>query len=274
MHNQGTMLSEHVLERDGCKIHYWLAGPEGRPFVVLTHGAALDHQMFAAQIAPLAKNYRILLWDVRGHGVSQPIGKDFSILKAAADLIALLDTLGVKKAVLVGHSMGGIIAQEVVFHYPERVIALAIVGSECITFGISFLDAWMMMLTTSFLFFNTPESSRLLISCATGIKTQTQIYAYNTLKKISHQNIMTIWQELVSCLHYERDYRISHPLLLTHGEYDNWGNIKQTMPFWAARDSQCRFVIIPLAGHNANQDNPPMFNQVLLDFLHANVPLS
>jgi len=34
MHNQGTMLSEHVLERDGCKIHYWLAGPEGRTFVV------------------------------------------------------------------------------------------------------------------------------------------------------------------------------------------------------------------------------------------------
>jgi pimeloyl-ACP methyl ester carboxylesterase len=57
-----------VLEREGCTLHYWLAGPKDRPLVVLTHGATMDHRMFVAQVAALAPHHRVLTWDVRGRG--------------------------------------------------------------------------------------------------------------------------------------------------------------------------------------------------------------
>ena len=94
----------HILERDGCTLHYWLAGPEERPLVVLTHGATMDHRMFVAQAEALTSHYRVLYWDVRGHGLSQPLNEDFSLRQAVADLLALLDRIGYERAALVGHS--------------------------------------------------------------------------------------------------------------------------------------------------------------------------
>jgi 3-oxoadipate enol-lactonase len=54
-------ITQHILERDGCTFHYWLAGPEDRPLVVLTHGATMDYRMFVAQVEMLAPHYRALL---------------------------------------------------------------------------------------------------------------------------------------------------------------------------------------------------------------------
>ena len=85
---------QHILERDGCPIHYWLSGPVHRPLVVLTHGATVDHHTFDVQIPVLSQDYRVLTWDVRGHGLSQPIGKAFSIRAAVEDLLAILAQLG------------------------------------------------------------------------------------------------------------------------------------------------------------------------------------
>jgi pimeloyl-ACP methyl ester carboxylesterase len=119
-----TAITQHVLERVGCTLHYWLTGREDRPLVVLSHGATMDHRMFAAQVAALAPHYRVLFWDVRGHGLSQPLNEDFSLRQAVADLLALLDHLGYERAALVGHSMGGYISQELAFLQPERVTAL------------------------------------------------------------------------------------------------------------------------------------------------------
>src|SRR5579859_4588649 len=115
---------QHILERDGCAIHYWLSGPVHRPLVVLTHGATVDHHTFDVQLPVLSQHYRVLTWDVRGHGLSQPIGKAFSIRAAVEDLLAILDQLGEQEVSLVGQSMGGNIAQELLFLHPERVKAL------------------------------------------------------------------------------------------------------------------------------------------------------
>ena len=67
-------LNEGVLERKGCPLHYWTTGPEGLPLVVFTHGACVDHHSFDPQISAVAGDYRVLAWDVRGHGQSQPMG--------------------------------------------------------------------------------------------------------------------------------------------------------------------------------------------------------
>jgi 3-oxoadipate enol-lactonase len=140
--------SAFVLQRAGCPLHYWLDGPEGRPLVVFTHGAWLDHTAFAEQVALVVRAYRVLSWDVRAHGRSRPT-PTFTIRAATTDLVALLDHLGYAQAILVGHSMGGNIAQEVVFLHPTRVRALVLVGCTCNTLPLSRRDASTRMSCSS-----------------------------------------------------------------------------------------------------------------------------
>lgn len=118
-----------VVERNGCQLRYRLAGPPDRPLVMFTHGAGVDHRDLQDQAARLADRYRVLLWDVRGHGQSRPTRAPFTLDEAVADTRALLDAAGYQQqvvgtsrtsqVVLVGHSMGGNIAQEIAFRHPE-----------------------------------------------------------------------------------------------------------------------------------------------------------
>lgn len=271
---KASNVTQHMLERQGNKVYYWLAGPPDRPLIVLTHGATMDHRMFHPQLHLLAQNYRVLTWDVRGHGLSRPLGDGFSLRVAVDDLLAMLDQLGYDQAVFVGQSMGGIIAQEMVFLHPERVTALVIIGSECNTLKFSPSDILTMSITTATIHLYPAFVLKSWLACTTGVRPDVQAYAYDASCKISQRDFVKIWEALLTCLHYEPDYRITHPLLLTHGEYDFWGNIKRISPIWARRDPHSRYVVIPNAGHNANQDNPAFFNRVLLDFLHEHVPVA
>jgi pimeloyl-ACP methyl ester carboxylesterase len=270
MYHNHKQIQEHVLERDGCPVHYWLAGPEGAPLVVLTHGATADHRMFDPQLGAVARDYRVLVWDVRGHGRSQPIGSSFSIAQAVEDLLAILDRVGCEKAALVGQSMGAYIAQELVFSHPERVAALAVVGGVCITFKLSRLEQ-LALRSSPALFRLWPHTSlRRAIGRASSIRPEVQEYIFEAAGQISKVDFSKIWSGVASCIHYEPGYRIEQPVLLTHGEFDGTGNIKKDAPRWAARDPQVRYVVIPEAGHVANMDNPAFFNPLLMGFLQKN----
>ena len=89
-----TQLSESVLERNGCPLHYWTGGSDGKPLVVFTHGAGVDHHTFDRLVPLVAEHYRVLTWDVRGHGLSRPMGQNFSVPLAVEALLAILDALG------------------------------------------------------------------------------------------------------------------------------------------------------------------------------------
>ncbi|MCP4711091.1 MAG: alpha/beta hydrolase [Planctomycetes bacterium] len=93
----------HVITRQGCPIHYWLSGPPGKQLIVFTHGVVMDHTIFEHQANAFSKSYRVLTWDVRGHGLSRPMGDDFSINQATDDLIAILNQINCPPATLVGH---------------------------------------------------------------------------------------------------------------------------------------------------------------------------
>ncbi len=267
-----TMM-RHTLERAGGRVVYWLAGPVGRPLVICTHGATMDHRMFDAQVPVLAPHYRVLTWDVRGHGQSRPAGEKFSIRLAVEDLRAIMDEQGYNEAVFVGQSMGGIIAQEMVFLYPKRVTALVMIGSECNTLRFSFYDFWSMSITTAVIHLYPALLLKPLLAHFAATRLDVQAYAYHASFAMSQADFLATWEALLTCLHYEPGYRITRPLLLTHGEFDNWGNIRRIAPIWAARDPYSRYVVIPRAGHNANQDNPDFFNDLMLTFLHEHVPV-
>ena len=127
---QDLALTQHQIMRGTTFLHYWLAGPSSCPLVVFTHGGLMDHRMFEAQLASVAREYRVLLWDIHGHGQSQPMGMGgaFTLRTVVDDLLAIVDLLGYRQACFVGQSLGSSITQELAFLYPERVTALVVIG--------------------------------------------------------------------------------------------------------------------------------------------------
>jgi pimeloyl-ACP methyl ester carboxylesterase len=101
----------------------------GEP-VVLVHGLADDHRAWRRVVAPLMLTRRVVLYDLRGHGGS-PLGDaDGSLAQLGADLIEVLDDAAIERAVIAGFSLGGTIAMRAAIDAPERVAALALVGTS------------------------------------------------------------------------------------------------------------------------------------------------
>ncbi|MEW5960163.1 MAG: alpha/beta hydrolase [Chloroflexota bacterium] len=263
------ILAEGELARAGYQLRYWLAGPAGAPLLVFTHGAAMDHRMFTAQIPAVTRQYRLLLWDVRGHGQSGPLNGDFSIRAAVEDLVTLLDEVGSERAILVGHSMGGYISQELLFLHPERVAALVTVGSTCLTLEHPW-PVWVGMQLSPLALSLYPYRA-FVWQAAWGITISRAVRAYvkEVVGRHSKQEFIDIWAAIMDCIHPEPGYRITQPLLVTHGRFDylGLGVMQQQARAWAGRDPNCKYVVIPGAAHNAKQENPAFFNKILLDFL-------
>ncbi|WP_411098678.1 alpha/beta fold hydrolase [Streptomyces sp. x-45] len=106
--------------------------------VVLLHSGFTDHRVFDAQIPALAREYRVIAPDVRGHGASANATRPF---RWADDLAALLRHLDAGPAVLVGVSMGGAIATDTVLEHPELV--RAVVAGGAATSEFEYTDAWV-----------------------------------------------------------------------------------------------------------------------------------
>lgn len=123
-------MSEILTERglaeiNNALLHYEIAG-EGLPFVML-HAGVADFRQWNNEFAHFAQRYRVLRYDLRGYGRSEPVDGDFSHLQ---DLTALLDHLRLEQPlVLMGCSMGGGLAMDFALMYPSRVKALIMVGA-------------------------------------------------------------------------------------------------------------------------------------------------
>ena len=102
----------------------------GEP-VVLVHGLGDDHRAWRRVVAPLMLTRRVVLYDLRGHGGS-PLGDDAdgSLAQLGADLIDVLDDAGIERAAIAGFSLGGTIAMRAAIDAPDRVSALALVGTS------------------------------------------------------------------------------------------------------------------------------------------------
>lgn len=258
-----------VFEHEDCPIHYALLGPENRPLVVFTHGAGLDHRTFAPQVAVVAAQYRVLVWDVRGHGRSRPAAREFSVPAAAQDLAALLDHVGCRQAILVGQSMGSYISQELAYRYPERAAAMVAIGATPITMRY---PAWeRIALRWSLPIFRIVpwESLKRMMAYHSAVQAEVRVYAYEAFSQLSQDEFYRIWVGVSQCLHEDLEYRFSKPLLITHGAQDRVGTVRKHAPVWAEREPLGRYVVIPGAGHMANQDHPAFFNTVLMDFLSS-----
>jgi 3-oxoadipate enol-lactonase len=113
---------------NGTEISYADTGGDG-PVVVLSHGILMDQSMFAPQVKALAPEFRVIIWDQRGHG-GTPARGPFSYWDSARDLLGLLDHAGVQRAVLGGMSQGGFVSLRASLLAPDRVRALILIDTQ------------------------------------------------------------------------------------------------------------------------------------------------
>ncbi|RMB69768.1 alpha/beta hydrolase [Rhodococcus sp. SBT000017] len=119
----------HVTS-DGARIRYDDTGSSSLPVLLLAHGMFMDRRMFDRQIDELSRVARIICWDARGHGDTTDQGKPFTYWQSAHDAIAVLDKLGIERAVIGGMSQGGFTALRLALAAPERVSGLVLIGTE------------------------------------------------------------------------------------------------------------------------------------------------
>jgi pimeloyl-ACP methyl ester carboxylesterase len=101
---------------------------EGSP-VVLIHGMGSDHTVWEGLIPLLKEDYKVIAVDLRGHGLSSKTPGPYSIKVFAEDIHQFLETLNIDQAHFMGHSMGGVILQELAVVYPERFKSLTLISS-------------------------------------------------------------------------------------------------------------------------------------------------
>jgi pimeloyl-ACP methyl ester carboxylesterase len=118
-----------MLARNGVNIYYETHG-EG-PVILLSHGYSATSQMWRGQIAPLSKKHKLVIWDMRGHGQSDyPLEQsEYSEEKTVGDMLALLDHVGAKTAIVGGLSLGGYMSLAFNATHPDRVRALLIIDT-------------------------------------------------------------------------------------------------------------------------------------------------
>lgn len=118
---------------NGIDVHYQIKG-EGRD-VVLIHGVTSTLAFWYTKVMPaLSAEFRVIAYDLRGHGYSEMTEHGYTSREMADDLLALVDHLGLERPLFVGHSFGGSIVSHLAVLHPDRVggFALADTGLACL----------------------------------------------------------------------------------------------------------------------------------------------
>lgn len=113
----------------GLVVHCDLMGPTGAPVVLLSNSLGTNFHVWDAQAAALAGRFRVLRYDMRGHGLTDcpPAGDGgYTIDRLAQDAVALIDALSIDRVHFCGLSIGGMVGQRFAATAPERVISLVL----------------------------------------------------------------------------------------------------------------------------------------------------
>ncbi len=114
------------LAVNGIDIAYQIDGPDDAPTVVMSNSLASAMGMWDTQVAALVPDYRVLRYDTRGHGQSSAPGGAYTMDMLVADVIGLMDGLGIEKAAYCGLSMGGMIGQQLGLEHADRFTGLVL----------------------------------------------------------------------------------------------------------------------------------------------------
>lgn len=264
-------MNHGLYDAGDCDIHFWTAGPEGAPLIVLLPGAFTDHSLFEEQVSALSEDYRLLAWDPRGHGRSRPYGRPFTPRQAADDLIGLLDHLGEEKVALLGQSMGGYVSQEVIFKAPERVSAAILLGCTSSKISLSPLERFLLRIMPPIVALIPTGLFKKQAMERSAFTKQAQARLVKMAAPLTAKDVRTIAKAIALAVHRDDSdqdvgYAISHPILICYGDRDRLDLIPKAAAVWHRQIGTSELAVVPEAGHAANLDNPSAFNHLALAF--------
>jgi 3-oxoadipate enol-lactonase/4-carboxymuconolactone decarboxylase len=115
---------------NGHTCHYRVDGPDDAPVLMLSHSLGLSYEAWDAQAADCQRFFRVIRYDLRGHGASSATPGDYTIEQLSLDALALADHLGASRFAFCGLSIGGMIGQWLGVHARERLTRLVIANSS------------------------------------------------------------------------------------------------------------------------------------------------
>jgi pimeloyl-ACP methyl ester carboxylesterase len=245
------------LDRDGVRIYYDVQG--SGPAVLLSHGYSATSQMWTKQVEALKDRYRVITWDMRGHGQSDS-PDDQSLYSEEAtceDMAGILRELGVDKAIVGGLSLGGYMSLAFNVRYPEMVSALMLFDTGPGYRNPAGREGWNKTAEARAVAFETKGLEAL------GRGAEVRIAQHRSaagLAKAARGMLAQFDSRVIESLE-----RIAVPTLVLVGANDE--------PFLGATDYMAnripgaRRVVIADAGHAANIDQPEAFNTAVKDFL-------
>jgi len=116
------------VHTNGVQIAYTRRG-KGNP-LLLVHGWGVDHTVWNEVASLMENDFELIIPDLRGFGESSVTESRYKMTDMAADLLGLLDQLGIRKIAIAGHSMGNYVSLAFVRAYPERVLGLGMISSQ------------------------------------------------------------------------------------------------------------------------------------------------
>src|SRR4051794_15581926 len=109
-----------VIQSDGCALNVVVDGNDNAPALIMSNSLGTDHTMWAPQVEHLAKHFRLVRYDRRGHGKSSVPKPPYTMEMLGRDVLAIMDGLGIKHASWCGLSMGGMVGQWLGANAPDR----------------------------------------------------------------------------------------------------------------------------------------------------------
>ncbi|HEY6608614.1 MAG TPA: alpha/beta hydrolase [Candidatus Limnocylindria bacterium] len=225
------------------------AGDSGPPLVLL-HGLAGSDAWWQRNLPALSEAFRVTAIDLPGFGSSHPNAR-LILDEVPAQVVALLDELGVDRAHIMGHSMGGLVAGGIAADHPERVDRLVLVDA-----GFLSLDPTLRHRITGPLRTLPWTSPTILPILLRDLVRSGPIRMARATAEVLRKD----WRHKLPA--------ITAPTLVVWGEHDRVCN-PRIGEVIAASVPGARLVVIPRAGHNPMWENQPVFDREVLGFLRG-----
>jgi pimeloyl-ACP methyl ester carboxylesterase len=247
-----------TLRRDDLGLHFEVSG-DGLP-ILLTHGFSATSAMFSGTARALLSDYRVVTWDLRGHGSSDSPDDPslYSSELVMSDMIALLDHLDIERAVVAGHSIGGFLTLKFAVTHPERVSALVLEDTGPGYRSDEAREHWNTSVVEAYA---TVLSERGLAGLPVGAELHGD--AHRDAVGLIHAARGILVQRDAHVL--EALPSIAVPTLVIVGENDT--AFVPGSKYMAEKIPGAHLVEIPGAGHAPNLSHPELFDQCLRTFL-------
>ena len=235
------------------------------PVLVFVHGAYLASSEWEPQLAALG-NKAYLLVDLRGHGYSDKKGYPYSVAKFADDVAQLIMHLGLRDVVLCGHSLGGMVAQQLAVTHPALVAKLVLIDTS---YGVRSTRLESFLTTLTLLLFNLAPvvwQTELFADQIGKHSAEAKRYVQTEIGKHAEdaQNYREIWKAVTQFSGFAQLGAIGCKALIMVGGLNKQTHAQARVMKGRIRTSE--LVLVENAGHMLNWDNPEQFNRVLLAF--------